>query len=159
MKKKYKEDLYCYIRVSTTVQKTDGDSLESQKYYGQLVSEQLGMNYVEILEGVSTSRKRKKDERLLDFLQSSGRDEYEDLKQLIESGKCRNLWFMNNERLHRVNVQTLLFFEDYVDRFNVKTFVGTTGTQILRDTIEQNFQFEQNHYIHNKKLELEDFNQ
>ena len=91
MKKKYKEDLYCYIRVSTTVQKTDGDSLESQKYYGQLVSEQLGMNYVEILEGVSTSRKRKKDERLLDFLQSSGRDEYEDLKQLIESGKCRNL--------------------------------------------------------------------
>ena len=108
MTKKYKEDLYCYIRVSTTVQKKDGESLESQQYYGQLVSEKLGMNYVEIMEGVKTSKKT--TETMLEFLTKSSRDEYEELKGLIKSGKCRNLWYFTDMRLHRVNIQTLLFF-------------------------------------------------
>ena len=141
MTKKYKEDLYCYLRISTTVQETDGDSLETQKYYGQLVSEKLGMNYVEIMEGVKTSKKT--TETMLEFLTKSGRDEYEELKKHIVSGRCRNLWSFTNTRLHRVSIQDLLFFEDYVDRFGVNVFYGTEGTQLFRDTIEQKYSHEQ----------------
>ena len=141
MTKKYKEDLYCYLRISTTVQETDGDSLETQKYYGQLVSEKLGMNYVEVMEGVKTSKKT--TETMLEFLTKSGRDEYEELKKHIVSGRCRNLWSFTNTRLHRVSIQDLLFFEDYVDRFGVNVFYGTEGTQLFRDTIEQKYSHEQ----------------
>jgi len=101
------------------------------------------MNYVEVMEGVKSSRKKKKDETMLEFIQKSDRDEYEELKGLIENGTCRNLWYFTDMRLHRVNIQSLLFFEDYIDRFKVKCFIGTTGVQVLRDTIEQKFQQEQ----------------
>ena len=39
-----KETLYCYTRVSTQEQETDGNSLTVQEDWGKKVADKLGMN-------------------------------------------------------------------------------------------------------------------
>ena len=46
-----KEDLYCYLRVSSKVQEEEGNSIDNQRFLGQRVSKKLGLNYVEMNEG------------------------------------------------------------------------------------------------------------
>ena len=46
-----KEELYCYLRVSSKSQEEEGNSIENQRFLGQRVSKKLGMKYVEMNEG------------------------------------------------------------------------------------------------------------
>ena len=41
-----KEELYCYLRVSSKKQEEEGNSIENQRFLGQRVSKKLGMKYV-----------------------------------------------------------------------------------------------------------------
>ena len=51
---KKKEELYCYLRVSSRVQKEEGHSIENQKFLGKKKSKELGMKYMELNEGERT---------------------------------------------------------------------------------------------------------
>ena len=48
-----KEELFCYLRVSSKIQEDEGNSIDNQRFLGQKVSKKLGMTYVELNEGGS----------------------------------------------------------------------------------------------------------
>ena len=45
-----KQELYCYLRVSTKSQEEEGNSIENQRHIGKKISKKLGMNYVEKID-------------------------------------------------------------------------------------------------------------
>ena len=57
-----KEKLHCYLRVSSDTQEKDGGSLEVQRSIGKKVSKRLDMEYVELLEGSSSTMVRTEEE-------------------------------------------------------------------------------------------------
>ena len=61
-----KEELYCYLRVSSKVQLDEGHSIENQRFLGKRLSKKLNMKYVEMNEGglSSMSETRPKFEEL-----------------------------------------------------------------------------------------------
>ena len=61
-----KEELYCYLRVSTQQQVDEGHSIENQRFLGKRLSKKLNMKYVEMNEGglSSMSKTRPKFEEL-----------------------------------------------------------------------------------------------
>ena len=52
-----KEELYCYLRVSSQSQVDEGHSIENQRFLGKRLSKQLKMKYVEMNEGGLSSMK------------------------------------------------------------------------------------------------------
>ena len=80
-----KEDLYCYLRVSSKVQEQEGHSIDNQRFLGQRVSKKLGMNYVEMNEGHYSTTK-------------STRPKLEELKTGMRLGRVKNIWYLNRSR-------------------------------------------------------------
>ena len=80
--------LDCYRRVSTTVQKTEGNSLQTQFELGQKVSKKLGLKFRDRNEGSSSST-------------IGHREVLEELKDDIVSGKVKNIWIQDSSRLFR----------------------------------------------------------
>ena len=50
-----KQELYCYLRVSTQSQVDEGHSIENQRHLGKKISKKLNMTYVEMNEGGKSS--------------------------------------------------------------------------------------------------------
>ena len=50
-----KEQLFCYLRVSSQVQLDEGNSIDNQRFLGKKVSKQLGLEYVELNEESSST--------------------------------------------------------------------------------------------------------
>ena len=73
-----KETLYCYTRVSTKEQATEGNSLDVQKTHGKHVAEKLGMKFKLVNEGARSST-------------IHIRYKLEDLKEQIKEGRVKHL--------------------------------------------------------------------
>ena len=71
-----KKELFCYLRVSTQTQVETGSSIENQRFLGQKVCKQLGMNYVEMNESGSSTMIRSEEDLL-----KSPRPKLEELKE------------------------------------------------------------------------------
>ena len=56
-----KDNLYCYLRVSTQEQNDNNHSIDRQRTFGKKVSKKLGLNYIEMNEGGTSSVNRKDD--------------------------------------------------------------------------------------------------
>ena len=101
---KVKEKLYCYLRVSSDTQEQDGGSLEVQRSVGKKVSKKLGLEYVELYEGSSSTMIRSEEQ----FFESP-RPIYSKLKDMIRSGEVKHLWVWSPSRLHRDSVEEEVF--------------------------------------------------
>ena len=80
--------LDCYIRVSTTQQKTDGHSLEFQEHLGLSIAEKLGLTVRLRNEGSQSST-------------IGYRDVLEELKEDISKGRVTNIWTQDRSRMFR----------------------------------------------------------
>ena len=123
------EKLYCYLRVSSDVQMNDGGSLEVQRTIGKRVSKKLGLQYVELYEGSSSTMVRTEEE-----LFNSPRPVYTKLKDLIRDGTVKHLWVFTNSRLHRETTEEGLFFSFYVVPNKVRFYVGERPEEQRFDT-------------------------
>ena len=79
---KPKEQLFCYLRVSTDKQLEEGNSIENQRFLGKKISKEKGMEYVELLEGSSSSMIGSVDE-----LMESNRPKFQEMKEGIRIGR------------------------------------------------------------------------
>lgn len=117
-----KEELYCYLRVSTKVQLEEGNSISNQREIGKLVSKRLGMKYVEMNEG-GTSSNITTQEQLIE----SPRPKLEELKDGIRLGTIKNVWYYNRSRYCRDNIEEELLRRFYYQQYGVKVFEGPNG--------------------------------
>ncbi len=124
-----KENLYCYIRVSSDGQRDDGGSLEVQREWGQKVSKQKGMKYVELYEGSSSTMIRSEEQ----FFESP-RPIYSKLKDMIRSGEVKHLWVWSPSRLHRDSVEEEVFRRFTLIPNKVKLYVGQFGGEVPMST-------------------------
>ena len=108
------ETLYCYTRVSTKGQATEGNSLDVQKNHGEQVADKLGMKFKLVSEGGRSST-------------IHIRYKLEELKERIKEGKVKHLWVLDRSRLYRNNTQSQLFRRDYLVKFGVNFYEGTNG--------------------------------
>ncbi len=95
------KNLYCYLRVSTQTQVDEGHSIENQRFLGKRVSKRLGLKYVELNEGGMSST-------------NPNRPKFQEVKDLILQGKCKNLWYLNRSRWTRNQLEDLLVKRDYL---------------------------------------------
>ena len=72
------KELHCYLRVSSEGQKTDGGSLNVQRNHGKKLSKKLGLKYVEVFEGSSSTMIRSEE----DFY-NSPRPQYRLLQDMV----------------------------------------------------------------------------
>ncbi len=91
-----KGTLDCYIRVSTTQQKTDGNSLVVQRHLGERVADKLGMEVRWRDEGAQSST-------------IGYRDVLGELKDDIRHGKVKHLWVENSNRMFRDSLENISF--------------------------------------------------
>jgi len=113
-----KEELYCYLRVSTKQQEEEGNSIENQRFLGQRVSKKLGMKYVEMNEGGLSSM-------------SKERPVLEELKQGIRIGRIKHIWYYSRSRWTRNTVEDGLIKQNYFIPYKTKVFEGESGSQRL----------------------------
>mgnify|MGYP003977217861 FL=1 len=106
-----KEDLYCYLRVSSKVQEEEGNSIDNQRFLGQRVSKSLGMNYVEMNEGHYSTTKLT-------------RPVLEELKQGIRIGKIKNIWYYSRSRWTRNDTEDSLIRLHYFQKYKTKVYEG-----------------------------------
>jgi hypothetical protein len=106
--------LDCYIRVSTTGQKTDGNSLTVQKSIGQKISKKLKMKFRLRDEGSMTSTR--KDRPVL-----------MELEQDIEDGIVKNIWIQDHSRMFRDQLEGLLFRKNFLKKYGVNLYIGDDG--------------------------------
>ena len=123
-----KENLYCYTRVSTTIQKTEGNSLDVQKTLGKQVAEKLGMNFKLVNEGARSST-------------TQYRHKLEELKESIKKGNVKHVWIQDRSRLFRKNLESQLFRRDYLRKYGVNLYEGEHGTLTKFDTPDDKFLF------------------
>ena len=123
------EKLYCYLRVSSDVQMNDGGSLDVQRNTGKRVSKKLGLQYVELYEGSSSTMVRTEEE-----LFNSPRPVYTQLKDLIRDGKVKHLWVFTNSRLHRDTREEGMFFGFYIEPNKVRFYTGERPEEQRFDT-------------------------
>ena len=86
-----KETLHLYLRVSTSIQETEGTSLKTQEETGIELSKQLGMNYEIHNEGGSSSNFDTLDNRPVML----------NLLRLMDDGVVKNLYVWNTDRISR----------------------------------------------------------
>ena len=123
-----KENLYCYTRVSTTIQKTEGNSLDVQKTLGKQVAEKLGMNFKLVNEGARSST-------------TQYRHKLEELKESIKKGNVKHVWIQDRSRLFRKNLESQLFRRDYLRKYGVNLYEGEHGTLTKFDAPDDKFLF------------------
>jgi DNA invertase Pin-like site-specific DNA recombinase len=86
-----KDTLHIYTRVSSSIQETDGTSLESQKDLGIQKSKELGMKHKVWNEGAKSSHGE----------DITSRVQLVALLSAIENDDVKHLWVYNNDRLSR----------------------------------------------------------
>ena len=123
-----KETLYCYTRVSTKEQATEGNSLDVQKTHGKNVAEKLGMKFKLVNEGARSST-------------IHIRYKLEDLKEQIKEGKVKHLWVLDRSRLFRKNLESQIFRRDYLTKFGVNLYEGEHGGKVDFDNPDDKFLF------------------
>lgn len=116
-----KEELFCYLRVSTQSQVDEGHSIDNQRFLGKRVSKKLGMKYVEMNEGGKSSV-------------SDNRPVLEELKQGISIGRVKNIWYFSRSRWTRDTIEDLLIKKHFLVPNKVKVYEGESGT--LRNYID-----------------------
>ena len=109
MKNKF---LDCYYRVSTKKQK-EGYSLDSQIKISEQVAKQLGLKVRPHNEYNKSST-----------MKGVKRDKFEEIKTLIEQGKIKNLWGVEQERIFRKPSEVFLLKEYFFDEFGVTLYLG-----------------------------------
>ena len=123
------ETLYCYTRVSTKGQATEGNSLDVQKNHGEQVADKLGMKFKLVSEGGRSST-------------IHIRYKLEELKERIKEGKVKHLWVLDRSRLYRNNTQSQLFRRDYLVKFGVNFYEGTNGELTNLSSPQDKFLFD-----------------
>ncbi len=123
------EYLDCYTRVSTTIQETDGNSLEVQESLGKKVSKKLGLKFRHHQEGSRSSTRHY-------------RDVLEDLKDDMKSGKVKNIWIQDRSRLFRDMTDGLLFRRDYLERYKVTLYEGELPTKLDLDNEDEKVMYD-----------------
>ena len=136
-----KSFLDVYIRVSTTEQKKDGNSLAVQEDMGKRVAKKLGLVSRLHNEGARSST--------IQF-----RPRLEDLKYDIRSGLVKNLWVIDSSRMFRDITDSLLFRRDYLEKHKINLYEGETATKIDFDTPSHRFTY--NVLSASKQLENEE---
>ena len=117
--------LDCYIRVSTTVQQQDGNSLQVQTKLAEDVSKQLGLTLRLRNEGARSST-------------VGYREELEQLKFDIQQGKVKDLWIQDKTRLFR-SIEGILFNRDYIEKYKVNFYEGDNAKQVRFDSAQDKF--------------------
>ena len=117
-----KDNLYCYLRVSTQEQNDKNHSIDRQRTFGKKVSKKLGLNYVEMNEGGTSSVNRKDDTK------------FKLLQRLIREGKVKHLWYYNRSRWTRTQEEDIVIKRTLLEKFRVKVYEGENGK--LRNTSE-----------------------
>jgi site-specific DNA recombinase len=123
-----KETLYCYTRVSTKGQATEGNSLEVQKQHGEQVADKLGMKFKLVNEGARSST-------------IHIRYKLEELQQQIKEGKVKHLWVYDRSRLFRKNLESGIFRRDYLSKYDVNLYEGEHGVLTKFDSPDDKFLF------------------
>ena len=111
-----KQELHCYLRVSTQQQVDEGHSIENQRFLGKRISKKLGMKYVEMNEGGLSSM-------------SSRRPMFEELKTGMSIGRVKNVWYLTRSRWSRNTVEDLLMKQHYFKKYGVKVYEGEEGKE------------------------------
>ena len=114
--------LDCYIRVSSTSQKEDGNSLVVQEHLGKKVSENLGMEFRLRNEGAKSS--------------IGYREVLEELKDDISQGKVRNIWAQDRSRMFRDYVDGGLFRRNYLEKYKVALYEGELPSKVGYDNFQ-----------------------
>ena len=122
-----KQELHCYTRVSTTEQKKSGSSLKSQKEIGQRISKKLNLKFIHRDEGVHSSTVKNKGPKDNKF---HYREELEDLKDDIQSGKVKHIWCQDRSRMFRDMMDTIMFRREYLMKYKVRVYEGEHGKEI-----------------------------
>ena len=110
-----KEDLFCYLRVSSKVQLDEGHSIDNQRFLGQRVSKKLGLNYVEMNEGHYSTTK-------------DTRPKLEELKNGMRLGRVKNIWYLNRSRWSRSQEEDMLIRRHYFLKYKVKVYEEESGS-------------------------------
>ena len=110
------KELFCYLRVSTKVQEEEGNSIENQRFLGKRVSKKLGLKYVEMNEGGLSSM-------------SSNRTKFMELKEGINIGRVKNIWYYSRSRWSRNTIEDLLMKQNYFIPHKVTVFEGENGSK------------------------------
>jgi len=117
--------LDCYIRVSTTIQAQEGNSLVVQERLANDVSKKLGLKLRLRNEGAKSSTR-------------GYREELEQLKFDIQQGTVKNLWIQDKTRLFR-DIEGILFNRDYIEKYKVNFYEGDTAKQVRFDSAQEKF--------------------
>ena len=123
------KELHCYLRVSSEGQKTDGGSLNVQRNHGKKLSKKLGLKYVEVFEGSSSTMIRSEE----DFY-NSPRPQYRLLQDMIRDKRLINLWVWNKDRLHRDNLEEEFFNRFMIQEHKINFYYGEHGDLLRLDT-------------------------
>ena len=122
--------LDCYRRVSTTVQKTEGNSLQTQFELGQKVSKKLGLKFRDRNEGSHSST-------------IGHREVLEELKDDIVSGKVKNIWIQDSSRLFRDVVKSMNFRKHYLQEYDVRLFEGEHCSEEVKfETVQDRMMYD-----------------
>jgi len=117
--------LDCYIRVSTTIQAEEGNSLAVQKMLAQNVSKKLNFKLRLRNEGAKSSTR-------------GYREELEQLKYDIQQGNVKHLWIQDKTRLFR-DIEGILFNRDYIEKYKVQFYEGDNGKEVRFDSASDKF--------------------
>lgn len=120
--------LDCYMRVSSNEQRDEGNSLSVQEDMGKDVSNKLGLIFRPHMEGSRSST-------------IHYREVLEELKYKISKGEVKNIWIQDRSRLFRDLIEGLLFRRDFLEKFKVSLYEGSTPTRIHLDSPEENLQY------------------
>lgn len=110
-------ELHCYRRVSSTVQKTDGNSLNVQLDMGKRVSKKLNMKFVDRNEGVKSST-------------TEYREVFEQIKDDIKQGKVKHLFVQDRSRMFRDTLESMDFRVKYLEEHSISLYEGESGRSI-----------------------------
>ena len=110
-----KEILDCYIRVSGTSQKTDGNSLTVQRHIAERVAKKLGMEV------------RFRDEDARSSTRGYNyRDVLGEIKEDIIQRKVRHLWVQSRDRIFRDGLENVSFRKMYAEPHKLTMYEGET---------------------------------
>ena len=122
------EYLDCYVRVSSNIQRDEGNSLVVQEEMGKKVSKILGLKFRLHQEGSRSST-------------TQYRDVLGELQYKIMKGEVKNLWTQDKSRLFRDMTDGLLFRRDFLEKYRITLYEGSTPTVLNLDSPEENLQY------------------
>ena len=120
--------LDCYVRVSSNIQRDEGNSLKVQESMGKVVAKNLGLEFRLHHEGSRSST-------------IHYREVLEELKHKITKGLVKNIWTQDKSRLFRDMTDGLLFRRDYLEKYKITLYEGSTPTKLNLDSPEENLQY------------------